>query len=189
MAKEKLVVISAPFGTGKSTLINYLLKNSNQLEFSVSMTSRAPRGSEKHGIEYYFVTAEEFKKRINNNELVELVEVYKDNYYGTLKSEVTRIAQFGKTVIFDLDVIGALQMKEQYGDVAFTIFIKPPSVEILEKRLRNRATDSEEVIATRIQRAEYELIFENKFDVVIINDCLEDAEKQLLSVINIFLNK
>ena len=189
MDKTKLVVISAPSGTGKSTLINHLLENSQRLEFSVSITSRKARGAEEHGKEYYFVTAEEFRQKINNDELVEFVEVYKDNFYGTLKSEVSRITQSSKAVIFDIDVIGALKIKEQYGDKAYTIFIEPPSIKVLEERLKARGTDTEEVIATRIQRAEYELEFADKFDVVIVNNVLEDAKIQLLEVVNNFLDQ
>lgn len=188
MDKTKLVIISAPSGTGKSTLINYLLKENNQLEFSISITSRKARGEEQHGKEYYFVTVEDFKKKIDNNDLVEFVEVYKDNYYGTLKSEIERITKKDKGVIFDIDVIGALKIKEQYGNAAFTIFVEPPSIKVLEDRLRSRATDTEEVIKTRIERAEYELTYADKFDVVIVNDSLERAQKELLDVVNGFLH-
>lgn len=187
--KAKLVVISAPSGTGKSTLINDLLSKSSALEFSVSITSRQRRGMEVHGKEYYFVSPEEFRQQIENNELLEYVEVYKDTFYGTLKSEPQRIAALGKTVILDLDVLGALQIKDKYPLQTLTVFIEPPSIDELRQRLCDRGTDSIEVIETRLQRAEYEIGFADKFDVVIVNDDLERAKKELFEAVKTFLER
>lgn len=184
---HKLVVISAPSGTGKSTLIKYLLEHCNQLEFSISVTSRKQRGIEQHGKDYYFITIEEFKDKIAQNEFVEYVEVYKDNFYGTLRSEIDRITNAGKAVLFDIDVEGALKIKKQYGSKALCIFIKPPSLDVLSQRLMARGTDTPEVIQTRIERAEYELTFEDKFDVVIVNDVLNVAEEDLLKSVTEFI--
>lgn len=185
----KLVIVSAPSGSGKSTIINYLLEQNLGLEFSISATSRPSRGQEEHGKEYYFISADEFRKKIENDEFLEYEEVYQDRYYGTLKSEVDRIEKKGNNAIFDLDVVGAQRVKEHYENRALSIFIKPPSIEELRNRLASRATDSPEVIESRIARAEYELTFENKYDVVIINDDLEHAKTETLKTIKEFLGK
>jgi len=183
----KLIIVSAPSGAGKSTLVKYVLEREFHLEFSVSATSRASRGSERHGEAYYFISADEFREKIAKNEFVEFEEVYGGTFYGTLRSEVERITSKGKNIIFDVDVVGGLNIKKQYGDRALAIFIAPPSVEILEKRLRGRATDSAEKITERINKAEYEMTFAPQFDKIIVNDCLKTAKKEIENTIREFL--
>lgn len=185
----KLIIFSAPSGSGKSTIINYLLKQDLHLRFSISATSRAPRGTEKNGVEYYFLTPEEFRSRITNGDFLEYEEVYTDKYYGTLKSEVERILNEGDNVIFDVDVVGGCNIKKFYGDRALSVFIQPPSIDDLRKRLEGRGTDSPEVIESRIAKAEYELGFAGQFDKVVVNDDLETAQKDALKIIREFLNK
>ena len=188
MAKGKLIIFSAPSGSGKSTLVNYLLQQGLDLAFSVSCTSRAPRGEEQHGREYYFLSPEEFRQRIANDEFLEYEEVYTDKFYGTLKSEVERLSEAGHTVVFDVDVKGGVNIKRYYGDRAMSLFIQPPSIEELSRRLHGRATDSEEVIQQRLDKAAYELTFAPQFDRVIINDDLETAKAETLRVVNGFLS-
>ena len=185
----KLIIFSAPSGSGKSTIINYLLQQSLRLRFSISATSRAPRGMEKNGVEYYFLTPEAFKARIAKGDFLEYEEVYTDKFYGTLKSEVERILNEGDNVIFDVDVVGGCNIKHFYGDRALSVFIQPPSIEELRKRLVGRGTDTPEVIESRIAKAEYELSFADKFDTVVINDDLETAKAKALQVIQAFLAK
>jgi len=185
----KLVIFSAPSGSGKSTIVNYLLKQNLRLCFSISATSRPPRGEEKHGVEYYFLTPEEFRKRIANGDFLEHEEVYTDKFYGTLKEEVERILERGDNVVFDVDVVGGCNIKKYYGDRALSVFIKPPSIEELRNRLEKRATDSPEVIESRIAKAEYELSFMPQFDVVIVNDDLHKAQQETLQVVKEFLTK
>ena len=185
----KLIIFSAPSGSGKSTIINYLLQQSLRLRFSISATSRAPRGTEKNGVEYYFLTPEAFKARIAKGDFLEYEEVYTDKFYGTLKSEVERILNEGDNVIFDVDVVGGCNIKRFYGDRALSVFIQPPSIEELRKRLVGRGTDTPEVIESRITKAEYELSFADKFDTVVINDDLETAKAKALQVIQAFLAK
>lgn len=185
----KLIIFSAPSGSGKSTIINYLLEKDLNLTFSISATSRAPRGEEQHGVEYYFHTPTEFKKKINNNEFLEYEEVYTDCFYGTLKTEVESKLQEGKNVIFDVDVVGGCNIKNYFGDKALSIFIQPPSIEELEKRLINRNTDTPEVIRNRINKAKYELTFAPQFDTIITNDKLEKAQKEAYNTIKSFLEK
>ena len=185
----KLIIFSAPSGSGKSTIINYLLQQSLRLRFSISATSRAPRGTEKNGVEYYFLTPAEFKARIAKGDFLEYEEVYTDKFYGTLKSEVERILNEGDNVIFDVDVVGGCNIKRFYGDRALSVFIQPPSIEELRKRLVGRGTDTPEVIESRIAKAEYELSFADKFDTVVINDDLETAKANALQVIRTFLAK
>lgn len=185
----KLIIFSAPSGSGKSTIINYLLKQDLNLHFSISATSRAPRGTERNGVEYYFLSPEEFRRRIACDEFLEYEEVYADKYYGTLKSEVDRILNEGKNVIFDVDVVGGCNIKKYYGDRALSVFIQPPCIAELRKRLEGRATDDPEVIECRIAKAEYELGFSNRFDVVIVNDRLEKAQAEALEVIQDFIRK
>ena len=185
----KLIIFSAPSGSGKSTIINYLLQQSLRLRFSISATSRAPRGTEKNGVEYYFLTPEEFKARIAKGDFLEYEEVYTNKFYGTLKSEVERILNEGDNVIFDVDVVGGCNIKRFYGDRALSVFIQPPSIEELRKRLVGRGTDTPEVIESRIAKAEYELSFADKFDTVVINDDLETAKAKALQVIQAFLAK
>ena len=184
----KLIIFSAPSGSGKSTIINYLLKQGVRLRFSISATSRAPRGTERDGVEYYFLTPDEFRARITRGDFLEYEEVYQDKYYGTLKSEVERILAEGDNVIFDVDVVGGCNIKAFYGDRALSIFIQPPSVEELRRRLENRGTDAPEVIESRVAKAEYELGFAKRFDKVIVNERLETAQEEALETIRTFLN-
>ena len=185
----KLIIFSAPSGSGKSTIINYLLTQGLNLAFSISATSRPPRGTEKHGVEYFFLTPDEFRKRIDDNEFMEYEEVYKDRYYGTLKSQVEEQLKAGQNVIFDVDVVGGCNIKKYYGDKALSLFVQPPSVEELRHRLTGRGTDAPEVIESRIAKAEYELSFAPKFDKVIINDDLETAKAEALRIIKEFLHR
>lgn len=185
----KLVIFSAPSGSGKSTIINFLLKQGLDLHFSISATSREPRGSEKHGVEYYFLSPEEFKSKIAANEFLEYEEVYTDKYYGTLKSEVERLLTNGNNVVFDVDVVGGCNIKQYYGDRALSLFIQPPGIEVLRSRLEGRGTDSPEVIESRLAKATYEMTFAPKFDKVIVNDEIETAKVETLQVIRAFLEK
>lgn len=171
----KVIIFSAPSGAGKSTIVGHLLKKFPELEFSVSATCRAPRGQEVHGREYYFFSLEEFKKRIENGEFLEYEEVYPGCYYGTLQSEVERIWSKGHTVVFDVDVVGGLNIKKKFGGQALSVFIQPPSVDALRDRLVGRGTDAPEKIEERVAKAEFELGFAPKFDVIVVNDKLEDA--------------
>ena len=184
----KLIIFSAPSGSGKSTIINYLLTQHLNLAFSISATSRPPRGTERDGVEYFFLTPDEFRRRIANNEFLEYEEVYEDRFYGTLKSQVERQLEEGQNVVFDVDVVGGCNIKQHYGDRALSIFIQPPSIEELRKRLEHRATDTPEVIESRLAKAEYELSFAPKFDKVIVNDDLEKAKAEALQTITKFLN-
>jgi guanylate kinase len=185
----KLIIFSAPSGAGKSTLIQHLLGCGFNMEFSVSATSRRPRGSEVHGVDYYFITTDEFRQRIENHEFLEFEEVYPDCFYGTLRSEVDRITSQGKNIVFDVDVVGGLNIKKEFGERALALFIAPPGIEELHQRLIGRATDSEEMIARRIGKAEYEMTFATQFDVVVINDDLETAKKEAEQAIRLFLSK
>ena len=183
----KLIIFSAPSGSGKSTIINSLLTQNLNLAFSISATSRPPRGTEQHGVEYFFLTPEEFRCRIENNEFLEYEEVYKDRYYGTLKAQVEKQLEAGQNVVFDVDVVGGCNIKKFYGDRALSVFIQPPSVEELRCRLEGRGTDAPAVIESRIAKAEYELGFAPQFDCVIVNDDLEAAKAEALKVIKEFL--
>jgi guanylate kinase len=185
----KIVIFSAPSGSGKSTIINFLLKENLNLQFSISATSRAPRGTEKNGVEYYFLSPEEFRAHIAAGDFLEYEEVYTDKYYGTLKSEVERILNAGNNVVFDVDVKGGCNIKKYFGDQALSVFIQPPSIEVLRQRLEGRGTDTPEVIENRIARAQYELSFANKFDVVIVNDILEEAENKALITVKQFIEQ
>lgn len=185
----KLIIFSAPSGSGKSTIINYLLNQNLNLAFSISATSRPPRGTEQNGVEYFFLTPEEFKQRIADNEFLEYEEVYKDRFYGTLKSQVEKQLADGQNVVFDVDVVGGCNIKQYYGERALSVFIQPPSVEELRKRLNGRGTDSPEVIESRIAKAEFELGYAPRFDVVIVNDDLDKAKAEALKVITEFLNR
>lgn len=185
----RLVVISAPSGTGKSTIIGRLLEEHPELHlaFSISATSRAPRGQEQHGREYYFMSPEEFRQRIEAGDFLEYEEVYADRYYGTLKSEIARIEGEGGHVIFDVDCIGGLNIKRLYGDDALAIFIKPPSLEELRRRLEGRGTDSPEVIAERLSKAEQELATASQFDLVVVNDDLERCLQAVYEAVHRFV--
>ena len=185
----KLIIFSAPSGSGKSTIINYLMRQGLNLSFSISATSRPPRGTERGGVEYFFLSPEEFKSRIANGEFLEYEEVYKDRFYGTLKSQVEKQLAAGDNVVFDVDVKGGCRIKEMYGDRALSMFIQPPSIEALRQRLEGRGTDSPEVIADRLARAAYELTFAPKFDTVVINDDLEKAEAEAFAKLKAFLDK
>lgn len=185
----KLIIVSAPSGSGKTTIVKQALASADlKLKFSVSACSRKPRINETHTKDYYFISADEFRDLIENNEFIEWEEVYKDNYYGTLKSEVERIWESGHNVIFDVDVVGGLNIKRQYPEQALAIFIQAPSVEELENRLRGRSTDDEETIKKRVAKAEYELSFAPQFDQIIVNDNLEDAVKETHDIIRAFLD-
>lgn len=189
MAQGKLLILSAPSGSGKSTLISYLLTQHLNLHFSISATSRPPRGAEQDGVEYFFLTPEEFRRRVEAGEFLEYEEVYTDRYYGTLKSQVERQLAEGQHIIFDVDVVGGCNIKEFYGDRALSLFIQPPSIEALRRRLEGRGTDTPEVIESRIQKAAYELSFAPRFDRVIVNDDLEKAKAEILSVVRDFLQQ
>ena len=189
--RGKLIIFSAPSGTGKSTIISWLMKEHKELNltFSISCTSRAPRGTEQNGVEYFFLSPEEFRTRIEDDEFLEYEEVYTDRFYGTLKAQVEKQLEAGQNVVFDVDVKGGVNIKNFYGDEALSIFIQPPSVNELRRRLENRATDAPDVIDQRIARAEFELTFADKFDKVVVNDILEYAEADALSAIQQFLAK
>ncbi len=184
----KLLIFSAPSGAGKTTLVRYLMDKIPSLEFSVSAASRKARKGERHGHDYYFLTAEDFRKKIANDEFVEWEEVYEDHYYGTLLSEVERIRNNGNHVVFDVDVKGGVNIKKQFGDQALAVFVKPPSVEVLKERLIGRNTETKETLKKRLDRAVYELGFEDKFDVVLINDNLEKAKEESLILVNNYIN-
>lgn len=184
---SKIIIFSAPSGSGKSTIINYLMQQGLNLHFSVSATSRPPRGAEQNGVEYYFLTPEDFKQRIAQGEFLEYEEVYKDRFYGTLKSQVDAQLAKGENVVCDVDVLGGQNIKKHYGQRALSIFIQPPSIEALRQRLEGRGTDSPEVINDRIARAEFELSFADKFDHVVVNDDLQQAQAEALALIQNFL--
>lgn len=184
----KLIIFSAPSGSGKSTIINYLLTQNLNLAFSISATSRPPRGTERDGVEYFFLTPEEFRRRIANDEFLEYEEVYQDRFYGTLKAQVENQLAAGQNVVFDVDVVGGCNIKKFYGERALSVFIQPPSVEELRRRLTGRGTDAPEVIESRIAKAEYELGFASRFDKIIVNDDLETAKAEALQVLTLFLN-
>ena len=191
MMKGKVFIFSAPSGAGKSTVVNYLLgQYPQQFEFSVSATSRAPRGEEKDGVEYYFISAERFRELIAQDAFVEYEEVYEDRFYGTLKSEVDRIWKEGKIIIFDVDVKGGVSLKKYFGDAARSVLIVPPSMEILEQRLRGRGTDSEEAITERLAKSRWELDFAaGKFDRELVNDRLDNTFALARDIVDAFLNQ
>ena len=184
----KLIIFSAPSGSGKSTIINYLLQQGLNLCFSISATSRAPRGTEQNGVEYYFMTADEFRKRIAADEFVEYEEVYAGSYYGTLKSEVERIWNKGNAIIFDVDVKGGVSLKKYFGDRALSIFIQAPSVQVLRERLVGRGTDSAEAIERRVAKAAEEMTYADKFDRILINDDLSKAYADAEQMVGEFLD-
>jgi len=186
-SKGKLLIFSAPSGSGKTTLVRYIMQHVDNLAFSISAASRNKRQGEVDGRDYYFLTADEFRKKINNDEFVEWEEVYIDKYYGTLKSEVERIRNSGKHVVFDVDVVGGVNIKKLYGNEALAVFVMPPSIEVLKERLVSRGTDTEEDIKTRIDKAEYELTFSDAFDEIIINDNLERAKFETIELVKSFI--
>lgn len=186
---NKVIIFSAPSGAGKSTIVNHLLGLYPELEFSISATSRAPRGQERHGVEYYFFSADEFRKMIAEDKFVEYEEVYSGSFYGTLRSEVERIWAKGHAIVFDIDVQGGVNLKRIFGDKALSVFIQAPSVEVLRERLVGRGTDSEEAIEKRIAKAASEMEFAaGKFDYVLINDNLQSALSEAEGVIERFLH-
>ncbi|MFO7940814.1 MAG: guanylate kinase [Bacteroidales bacterium] len=184
----KLIIFSAPSGSGKTTIVRHLLSQGLPLAFSVSATSRAPRGTEKHGREYYFLSPDEFRKYIEQNAFVEWEEVYADRYYGTLKSEVERLWSEGKHVLFDVDVVGGVNLKKQFGDRALSIFVKAPSIDVLEERLRKRSTETEAELKLRVEKADQEYNYARQFDVVLVNDDLQHAQKQAVELVCSFLD-
>ena len=189
MMKGKMLIVSAPSGSGKSTIVQWLMNEHPELKlyFSISCTSRAPRGIERDGVEYFFLTPEEFKAKIANNEFLEFEEVYENRFYGTLKQQVERQRETGQNVVFDVDVKGGINIKKYYGDEALSLFIQPPSVGELRKRLVGRGTDTPEAIEQRLAKAEYEMTFASQFDKIIVNDDLETAKQETLQVVKAFL--
>lgn len=186
---SKLIIFSAPSGSGKSTIINYLLTQNLGLEFSISATSRPSRGTEQDGVEYYFLTPDEFRAKIANDEFLEYEEVYQDRFYGTLKSEVDRIAAKGHVAVFDVDVVGGVNIKKFYGERALSIFIQPPSIDELRLRLEGRNTDTPDQIEERLAKAEEELAYATYFDVIVVNDDINISKPETLQVIQDFLSK
>lgn len=188
--KGSLLIFSAPSGSGKSTIVSYLMNKHPELNlaFSISATTRAPRGTEKNGVEYIFLSEEDFRKKIADNEFLEYEEVYPGRLYGTLKAQVEQQLEKGDNVIFDVDVKGGCNIKNHYGLRALSVFIQPPSIDELRKRLEHRATDAPDVIEQRLAKASYELTFANKFDKVIVNDDLQKAEDATLEAVKAFLN-
>lgn len=184
----KLIVFSAPSGSGKTTIVRHLLRELKQfLDFSISATSRPKRGQEVDDKDYYFINVTQFKEHIENDDFVEWEEVYENNYYGTLKSEVERIWSEGKHAIFDIDVVGGLRIKSKFPEKTLAVFVKTPSLEEMEKRLRARATDAEEKIRERLAKAEKELSYADKFDQILINDDLEEAKKEAVRMVKDFI--
>ncbi len=187
--KGKLIIFSAPSGSGKTTLVRYIMAHLPRLSFSVSATSRLPRPGERNGVDYYFISADEFKQKIKEDAFVEWEEVYDNQFYGTLRSEVEKIRLRGDSVAFDVDVKGGLNIKKIYGADALALFVKPPSLAVLEERLRHRSTESEESLRKRLDRAAYELSFEKLFDKVLVNDVLEKAREDALETVRDFIDK
>jgi guanylate kinase len=187
--KGKMIIVSAPSGSGKSTIVNWLMKEHPELHlnFSISCTSRAPRGTEQNGVEYFFLTPEEFKEKIQHNEFLEYEEVYENRFYGTLKQQVENQREAGQNVVFDVDVKGGVNIKKYYGDDAMSLFIQPPSVEELRRRLEHRGTDTPEAIEERLAKAAYEMTFAPQFDHVVVNDDLESAKQETLKLVQDFL--
>lgn len=187
--RGRLIIFSAPSGSGKSTIVKWLMDNHPELNmhFSISCTTREPRGKERHGVEYFFITPDEFRERIARDEFVEYEEVYTDKFYGTLKAQVESQRERGENVVFDVDVKGGCNLKRIFGDEALSVFVQPPSVEELRRRLVGRATDKPEVIEQRLAKAEEELTYAPQFDVVVVNDILNDAVQKTYEVISNFL--
>ena len=187
--QSRLIIFSAPSGSGKSTIVNWLMQEHPELKlaFSISCTSRQPRGTERDGVEYFFVSPQEFRERIDNDEFLEYEEVYEDRFYGTLKTQVDNQLKAGQNVVFDVDVKGGVNIKRFYGDRALSIFIQPPSIDELRRRLESRATDAPQVIEDRLNKAAYELTFASQFDKVVVNDDLDKAKTETLQIIQEFL--
>ncbi len=187
--KGRLIIISAPSGAGKTTIVKNLLSAIPDLEFSISACSRSKRPGETHGKDYYYLTIDEFREKISNNEFLEWEEVYKDHYYGTLRSEVERIRNSGKHAVVDVDIAGGLNIKREFGEEALSVFIQPPSSEVLEQRLRNRGTETPDNLETRIRKAEYELGFADQFDTIIINKDLHTAIEDARTAVKNFIKQ
>lgn len=185
----KVLIFSAPSGSGKSTVVNHLIKVFNNFEFSISATSRSPRGAEKDGVEYYFLSPDEFRSKIAKGEFVEYEEVYANSFYGTLKSEIDRIWSKGNVILFDVDVKGGVNLKKVFGDAALSVFIQAPSVDELKRRLVLRGTDSPEAIEKRVAKASEEMLFAPQFDITLINDDLALCLSQAEEVVSTFLQK
>ena len=185
----KVIIFSAPSGSGKSTLINHLMKHVENLHFSISATSRPPRGKEQNGVEYFFLSEDEFRTRRDNGEFLEWCEVYEGRFYGTLKTEVDHMLARGENVVCDVDVIGGMNIKQVYGEQSLSVFIQPPSIEALRQRLISRATDAPEVIEQRVERAAYEMTFADKYDTIVVNDDLATAQEEIVRVVRQFLEK
>ena len=185
----RLIIVSAPSGSGKSTIVNFLMKEHPEfkLAFSVSATSRPPRGQEQDGVDYYFLTPEEFRCHIENDDFLEYEEVYEGRFYGTLKSQVEEKLAAGMNVVFDVDVKGGINIKKYYGDDALSVFIQPPSIEVLRERLIRRNTDEMAQIEQRLAKAEYEMTFSSQFDRILVNDDLEVAKQEAVALLNEFL--
>jgi guanylate kinase len=186
---NKVIIFSAPSGSGKTTVVNHLIATMPELGFSVSATTRKPRESEIHGREYYFLEKSDFETKIKNDEFLEYEEVYSGIFYGTLKSEVERLWSLGKTVIFDVDVVGGLHIKEKFGDSALSIFLRPPGIEVLMERLRKRSTEVEHQLQMRVEKAQFELQFEGKYDKVLINDRLDETLAKAEEMVKDFMYK
>jgi guanylate kinase len=187
MQAGKIVIFSAPSGSGKTTLVRWLLAQGLNLSFSVSATSRPPRPNETHGVDYFFLSPDEFRQKIQENAFIEWEEVYTDKYYGTLRSEVDRMLAEGHNVVLDVDVKGGLNIKRQYGDQALSVFIKPPSIAVLRERLEHRGTDPASVIQERVDKASWELSFAPSFDITLVNDELEQAKFRCLEMVREFI--
>ncbi len=186
---KKVIIFCAPSGSGKTTIVKHLLKVNPLLSFSVSACTRSRRAGEEDGKDYYFLSKEEFKSKIDAHEFLEYEEVYGGNFYGTLKSEIDRIWALGKVVLFDVDVVGGLNIKKYFGDNALAVFVKPPGVDILEQRLRYRSTETEETLKIRVEKAVHELQYESKFECVLLNDQLDLALMEAEKLVNNFLSK
>lgn len=184
----RILIVSAPSGSGKSTIVHYLMNEHPEfrLSFSVSATSRPPRGQEQDGVDYYFLSPQDFRRRIKNGDFLEYEEVYEDRFYGTLKSQVDEKLRAGKNVVFDVDVKGGINIKRYYGEMALSIFIQPPSIDVLRQRLIGRATDEMDQIEQRLAKAEYEMSFSSQFDHIIINDDLETAKQEAVALLKEF---
>lgn len=189
MMTGKLIIFSAPSGAGKTTIVKHLLQRGLPLEFSISACSRGPRAGEVDGKDYYFLSLADFKEKIKNHEFIEWEEVYAGNFYGTLRSEIDRIWKNGNHVLFDIDVKGGLNLKKLFPDRTLSVFVMPPSVQELENRLKHRSTDDEATIRKRVDKAVFELSFANQFDVVLVNDILEDAQLKAFNLVSDFISK